>query len=603
MTVFSRCVCTCCAWVVVVFCGSTLWAQVPIAFPPAPPATPAAPDGRAYSVTVDVQPSTLRPGEPIRGTLTLTVKGLPKLTDMKLVVELTENAKPDVQDFGGSDLYVEDGHREKALNGVKDGTQSFDLASDFPLKMPATGENFTIKVFVRDDRPYSTHVGGALLRMADSPKRIILKSATVSPAGQRKVGDTVEFKLSYTVEGLPVPPAKAAVISQDIEFERQHFTSDKTPFWGSADGGKVLHELCDASGAKLVEATSRFTIGEATAHQVRYEVASPAFAHLTGQISIDVAPAPPPSPAILTGATLDLTDFDQRAVATLRSLDSGKSVDPKTVTKAQAQSLARWDKYTRPDGGKAQTYALNFGTAGADRANTGVYKITVGEPFADAKDWTSLVKAPLEGQMAEVLYRRVSLSDAEQYINVGVRAKIAGVIFSITQRRPNDPTKEPKAGGEYLIGRLKELIALARQNGLVGGQIKFMLVSESTSTALSDESLVLSLGEKEITRTVRIDYQGPRDVPGAQPKKLAIRLSGIYAPTVTWGIGAEKTKGDQKLTVDLAKHPFPLDLTIILPADDSPAVRDVAYQQLRQAASATPAPALDLKASLLMEYK
>lgn len=582
----------CWSWLGMFMLSSAAFAQATSSSPP------------VYTANLDIQPSALRPGEAIRGTLTLTVKGLTPPRDVKVIAELVEIAKPDVIDMGGAELYVKNGRQEKILKNLQDGTRTFAVATDFPLQMPASGDNFALKIYVSDGfNSFSSHVCGALLRLAQSPKRFVLKKAELSPSGQRKLGDAIEFKLSYQAEGIPAPPAAAAVVGQNVEFEHQRLTSDKKPIWSSADGGKTLQELSDPSGAKLVETTYRFTIQEAVPHQITYEIASPGFAPLQGQLPIDVAPPPQATPAVaLTGAPLELTDFDQRAVATLRALYSGQAVDPKSVTKEQAQSLTRWDKYTKPDGGKAQVYALNFGAITGARNNSGVYKLTVGEPLSDAKDWTSLAKAPMEGSTAEVLYRQVTLSASEQYINAGVRIKIGGVILSITQRRPNDPAKEPKEGGEYLLGRLKEFITLARQNALFGGQLKFTFLSDNNSTPLGDERLWFSLGEKEIQRTVRIEYQGPRDTPGAQPKKLIVQLRGAYAPTVAWGVGPDKVKGDQKLTVDLAKRPFPVDVTLVLPSDESPAVRAVVYEQLRQTKTpAGGAPGLSVKASVAME--
>lgn len=154
------------------------------------------------------------------------------------------------------------------------------------------------------------------------------------------------------------------------------------------------------------------------------------------------------------------TDYDKRAARALFNALTPNAVPDADAIPADLPS--KLDRFEKED--DKVTYALNFGTReGVD--DRGYYKITLNGDLSDAEaaDWRVLTERD-DATGAEVFWKPVKRSEADQFNAVGVRRKIGNVVLTISQRRPI--TEDPKAGAAELLKRFATLLQQAKVNRL-----------------------------------------------------------------------------------------------------------------------------------------
>lgn len=283
------------------------------------------------------------------------------------------------------------------------------------------------------------------------------------------------------------------------------------------------------------------------------------------------------------------SDYDKRAAATLYTCYSGTERKWETIKPEDVAGLTRKDK--SPDGKKA-TYSLNFGIrdekTGGD--NRGYFRIQKGEELKDAEteQWKALPKDAATG--ADVFYR-ISKTDAGEHMQMALRRKIGPVILTIAQRRL--ATEKPEAAAAELGARFAQLLASAKQNGLLGGEVKVFLASGASSPLMTGEPLPLSIeDEKEKSLTLRLEAFDGEGNPIENVERLTLRLGGVFGPLVTVRYKDQVLKPENGKIV-LKEPGRACDVTVVLPAGNSEAVQQALFARA-QSNDPAPKPAITL---------
>lgn len=267
-----------------------------------------------------------------------------------------------------------------------------------------------------------------------------------------------------------------------------------------------------------------------------------------------------------------MTDQDRRAAATVYSCYAEHLVNPDTITPAQLKpGLTRFEKDATKN---TALYSLNFGgvTNGVD--TRGYLRVTIGEQLTDATKagWTSLKVDPASG--AEILFRRVENSNADKFLEIGVRRKFGNVILSIAQRQPI--TLSPDNAGKAVLQRFVMLTDFAKQTKLLGGQIKLMLVSRPNQPQLGADALPVSVSDnKETEMAIQISALDTDGAVRNDVKRMDVQIIGSLA-----ALCKLKVRGglvDIKQVTHI-KDPDPKqEITLILPACNNLQVLQALY--------------------------
>jgi hypothetical protein len=280
-----------------------------------------------------------------------------------------------------------------------------------------------------------------------------------------------------------------------------------------------------------------------------------------------------------------VTDYDRRAAAAILSSYANKELEPSAMTATDLKGMTLWDNKTPGQ----YKYAMNFGgvTGGVD--TKGTYRISQGATLTpiDPKKWQLLSAPKTNGP--DVVYRKTTETDADRFIEVGVRQKLGGQLFTVIQRHP--VTQDPNAAAAETLKRFTAFMENAKRCKLFGGEIALILTSDPDQPKLSpDEPLVFSLKDNaETTLKIRIEPRDPDDKLRTDVKELHIQLTGTLARFATVSVGGNSVEAVKRKCVvqdpDTAQ-----ELTIVLPAGNTTAVSDVLY---KHTAAELGAPAAD----------
>lgn len=275
------------------------------------------------------------------------------------------------------------------------------------------------------------------------------------------------------------------------------------------------------------------------------------------------------------GADPGTTDQDHRAAATLYSGYAGKLIPPESITAAQLKpGLTRFEKNPAKN---LSLYSLDYGGVQNGIDNRGYMRVTVNDELTDAAKagWTVLRTDKVSG--AEIFYKKVEKSDADKYLNIGVRRKFGNIVLAVAQRQPI--SMSPEEAARSVHDRFVALVDYAKQCKLFGGQVQLTVMSTADQLRLSGEAIPIQLDDKKETELViRVEVLDNDGNARSDLKRLDLQLSGPVAKIC-------KAKVDGKL-VDLAQvfevnNPQPAtDVVLVLPAVNSEQTMEALYAPL-----------------------
>jgi len=271
-------------------------------------------------------------------------------------------------------------------------------------------------------------------------------------------------------------------------------------------------------------------------------------------------------------ADAPVTDLDKRAGATLYSTYAEKPVPPESMTQAQLKGLTRFEHDAKKN---SATYSLDYGAVTGTTDNRGYMRITVNEPPVDVlkAGWTLLRTDPTSG--AEIVWKKVERSDADKYLQIGVRRKFGNIILAVSQRQPID--MPPDKAAVDVHARFVRLLAYAKQWKLFGGQIKLTLMSRSDQPEMgSDEPLEVSLSDNaETSMLIRIEAYDEDGKLRNDVKRFDLQVNGTLAKQAKLKVAGELV--DLSKPVQISDPKTPTEVTLILPKGTDDAAQDALY--------------------------
>jgi len=184
----------------------------------------------------------------------------------------------------------------------------------------------------------------------------------------------------------------------------------------------------------------------------------------------------------------------------------------------------------------------------------------------------------------------MSKTAAGEHMQMAVRRQIGPVILTIAQRRlVNEP---PAAAAKELTDRFAVFLASAKQNGILGGQIKMLRAADSL-TINPGEPLPVSIDDtKESSLVLRLESTDGEGNPVDNVDYITVRLGGTFGSIATLKYKDQTLKPDKAGRYVLKDPGKACELTVTIPPANSDAAQAALYAG-EVNAEGTPVPPLD----------